>query len=72
MVLSAGKVRSYAGGDKLQRNQTAILVGTCLFLLVAQTGHAAMSDLSPLWAQKRTSVERVDQGDVRAVSLQTT
>ena len=34
MVLSAGKIRSYAGEDKLQCNQTAILVGTCLFLLL--------------------------------------
>jgi hypothetical protein len=31
MVLSAGKIRSYAGEDKLQRNQTAILVDTVFF-----------------------------------------
>ena len=38
---------------------------------LAQNGHGAMSDLSPLCAPKRTSAKRADQGDARAVSAVT-
>lgn len=37
----------------------------------ALSGPSAMPNLSPLCAQEQTSAKRVDQGNVRAVSLQT-